>query len=129
MLTAKDLCKRLDLTIEQIGFLYAKRILPDGIKIGGEVRFRETDVRKFERYLRKRHECRARGIDPDSARGPAPPVYSTTGKPRTDPRLIVANEREAARQAKSRTLAAGSDPIETPSKVVMPEAIERSRKG
>lgn len=122
MLTAEDLCKRFDLTLEQIGFIYAKRILPDGIKIGGTVRFREHDIRKFEKYLRRRQACRDRGIDPDGLRGPAPPVYSTAGKARFDPRLVVENERERERQSKSRTLAAGTTPIEKQEPVEMPEA-------
>jgi hypothetical protein len=128
MLTAQDICKRLDLTLDQVGFLYAKRILPEGIKVGGVIRFREHDIRKFENYLRKRHECRHRGIDPDGPKAPAPPIYSTAGKPRFDPRLVVANEREAKRQSKSRTLAAGSKPIGPQERVALPEAASKSTK-
>jgi hypothetical protein len=128
MLTAKDICKRFDLSLEQVGFLYAKRILPEGVKVGGVIRFREQDIRKFERYLRKRHECRHLGINPDGPKGPAPPIYSTAGKPRFDPRLVVANEREAKRQAKSRTLAAGSEKIGPQQQVELPEVASKNTK-
>jgi hypothetical protein len=128
MLTAKDICKRFDLTLEQVGVLYAKRVLPEGVKVGGAVRFRENDIRKFENYLRKRRRCRECGIDPDSERGPAPPVYSTAGKPRFDPRLAIANEREAKRQTKSRTLARGSKPIKPQEPVTLPEVANESNK-
>ncbi len=128
MLTAQDICKRLDLTLEQVGFLYAKSVLPEGVKVGDCVRFREHDIRKFEKYLRKRHECRHRGIDPDGPRGPAPPIYSTAGNPRFDPRLVTANEIEANRQSKSRTLAAGSTPIKPQQRVELPESADRKAR-
>ena len=121
MLTAQDICKRLDLTLEQVGFMYAKRVLPEGIKVGGVIRFRESDIRKFERYLVARSKCRAKGIDPDGARGPSPPIYSTAGGPRFDPRLVTAKEQERKRRAKSRTLAAGSAPIAAEKQVALPE--------
>lgn len=121
MLTPHDLCKRFSLTLDEIATLYAKRVLPDGIAIGGTIRFRESDIRKFERYLKARRRCRDRGVDPDSPRGVAPPVYSTGGKPRFDPRLVVANESEAERQQRSRTLRAGSERIAPQSPVVLPE--------
>jgi hypothetical protein len=78
--------------------------------------------------LLARNKCRARGIDPDGPQGPAPPVYSTAGKPRFDPRLVVAAEREAERQKRSRTLAAGSAAIEPQEQVTMPEATSKTRK-
>jgi hypothetical protein len=121
MLTAKDICKRLDLTLDQVGFLYARRVLPDGVKVGGVVRFRENDIRKFERYLLARRKCRDRGIDPDSTQGPSPPVYSTAGKPRFDPRLVVAEEREAERQKRSRTLAKGTQPVQPQERIELTE--------
>lgn len=128
MLTAKDICKRLDLTIEQVGYLYAIRALPDGIKVGGVIRFREHDIKKFERYMKARHACRARDIDPDSVRGPAPPVYSTAGKPRFDPRLATENENERERQSRSRTLAAGTTPIAKVKPVEIPDVADKSTK-
>jgi hypothetical protein len=128
MLTAQDIAKRLDLDLDTIGFLYAKRVLPEGVKVGGKIRFREQDIRKFEKYLLARNKCRARGIDPDGPQGPAPPVYSTAGKPRFDPRLVVANEREAERQNRSRTLAAGSEAIGPQQHVALPEATSKARK-
>lgn len=121
MLTAQDICKRLSLTLDQVGFLYVKDVLPEGIKVGGVIRFRESDIKKFERYLLARGKCRDRGIDPDSARGPAVPIYSTAGKPRFDPRLVTANEQERERRAKSKTLAAGSTPLPAEKPVAMPE--------
>jgi hypothetical protein len=124
MLTANDIAKRLDLTLEQVGFLYAHRILPDGIEVGGVVRFRENDIAKFVKYLRARTKCRERGIDPDGVQGPSPPVYSTAGKPRFDPRLAIANERESKRQKRSRTLANGSLPIGKQERIALPEPKE-----
>ena len=121
MLTRKDLEKRFGLDDEAVSFLYAKRVLPEGVKVGGVIRFREHDIRKFEKYLKARSKCRALGIDPDSAEGPPPPIYSTAGKPRFDPRLVIANEQEAERQKKSRTLAAGSAAIGPQTKVTLPE--------
>jgi len=129
MLTARDISKRLDLTLEQVGYLYAIRALPDGIKVGGVVRFREHDIRKFEKYLKRRHVCRERGIDPDGVRGPAPPVYSTAGKSRFDPRLATENERERERQSKSRTLAAGTAPIARQEPVEMPDVAPKPVEG
>jgi hypothetical protein len=128
MLTRKDIEKRLGMTDEEVSFLYAKRVLPEGVKVGGVIRFRENDIRKFERYLIARGKCRARGIDPDGVNGPAPPVYSTAGKPRFDPRLVMENEREAERQSKSKTLAAGSQPIGPQEQVAMPEAASKPNK-
>jgi hypothetical protein len=128
MLTAQDICKRLDMSIEQVGYLYAVRVLPEGVKVGGEIRFREQDIAKFERYLRRRHKCRHLGIDPDGPKGPAPPVYSTGGKPRFDPRLARANEHEVKRQKRSRTLRAGSEPIEPQPQVEIPEPTSKPNK-
>ncbi len=125
MLTAKDIAKRLDMDLDAVAFLYAKRILPDGICIGGVVHFREQDIKKFEKYLRRRAACRVRGIDPDSMRGPSPGVYSTGGRPRFDPRLVIANELEAERQKRSRTLAAGTTPIEKQEKIELPEVASK----
>lgn len=127
MLTAKDLCKRFKLELDQIGYLYAKRVLPEGVSVGGKIRFREQDIRKFEKYLLARNHCRDRGVDPDGVNGPAPPVYSTAGKPRFDPRLVVANEREAERQKRSRTLASGSVPIGEQPSVTMPEVNTKTK--
>lgn len=121
MLTASDVQKRLEIDTDTLGYLYAKRILPDGIKIGGVIYFREQDIKKFERYLKRRAACRLKGIDPDSFRGPSVPVYSTGGKPRFDPRLVVANEQERARQLKSKTLAAGTTPIPQQQQIKLPE--------
>ena len=128
MLTPRDIGKRLRLTLDQVAFLYGMRILPDGVKIGGVVRFRENDIRKFERYLLARRNCRERGIDPDSKRGPAPPVYSTAGKARFDPRLVIANEREAERQKHSRTLSSGSAAIGPQQHIALPEPSDSKAK-
>src|SRR5688500_18545976 len=128
MLTAQDLCKRLDLDLDSIGFMYAKRILPEGVMVGGVVRFREHDIRRFEKYLRARVACRARGVNPDGPKGPAPPVYSTAGGPRFDPRLVVAAEQERERQSKSRTLAAGSVPIGQQEQITLPEPANKQTK-
>jgi hypothetical protein len=128
MLTAQDIAKKLQMPLEEVAFMYAKRILPDGIKVGGVVRFRERDIKKFYRYLLKRNECRQRGINPDGPQGPAPPVYSTAGKPRFDPRLVTANQREAERQSKSKTLAAGTEPIGPQQQVELPEVPNKNTK-
>jgi hypothetical protein len=114
--------------LDEIGYMHAKRILPEPIRVGGECRWREQDIRKFERYLKARMRCRERGIDPDGPTGPAPPIYSTAEKPRFDPRLVVAAEREAERQKRSRTLAAGSAAIEPQEQVTMPEATAKPNK-
>ena len=111
MLTAKDIAKRLGIDLDEVGYLYAIRFLPEGIKVGDEIRFREHDIEKLVRYLKARSKCRLRGIDPDSPRGPSIPIYSTAGGPRFDPRLEAAAERERERRSKSRTLKAGSEAI------------------
>jgi hypothetical protein len=128
MLTAKDIAKRLDLDLEQVAFLYAKRILPDGICIGGVIHFREQDIKKFEKYLRRRAACRVRGIDPDSMRGPSVPIYSTGGKARFDTRLATVNEQERERRKRSKTLANGTTPIGLQEKITLPEAAAKTNK-
>jgi hypothetical protein len=128
MLTLQDIADRVGITFDEAGYLYAIRALPEAIKVGGRYLFREQDVAKYVKYLTARSKCRAKGINPDSPQGPPPPVYSTAGAPRFDPRLVVANKREAKRQKKSRTLRAGSAPIGRQPKVKLPEAASKTNK-
>jgi hypothetical protein len=120
MLNRKDFMKRYSLTLDQLGHLYAKRLIPEPLKIGSEFYWRETDIRRWDAYLKKRAKCRARGIDPNSPQGPAPPVYST-GVLANDVRVIVAREAERERRAKSKTLAAASKPIASEQLPTLPE--------
>lgn len=123
MLTVSDLQKRFKVSRTTIADWYARSVLPDGISIGGEIRWRETDVRRFEAYLRKRLRCRERGINPDSTAGPAPPVYST-GCKTFDPRAATARMAERERQSRSRTLAAGTAPLPAEKPVTLPDVPE-----
>jgi hypothetical protein len=110
MINRKDFMKRYCLSLDELGTMYAKRLIPEPLKLGDEFYWRETDVRRWEGYLKKRAKCRARGIDPNSPLGPAPPVYST-GIQVNDVRAIVAREAERERRAKSKTLRAATEPI------------------
>src|SRR5262245_41306263 len=121
MLTAKDIAKRLGLQLDEVAFMHAKKILPEPIRINGECRWREQDIRKFIGYLKKRMRSRERGIHPDSERGPSIPIYSTIGPPRFDPRVVVAEELEAERQKRSRTLAKGTQPVQPQKQIELPE--------
>ena len=127
MLNKRDLCKILHVDINAIAYMHAKRILPEPIRLGRELVWREQDITKFKQYLRRRSRCRLKGIDPDSAQGPAVPIYSTVGPERFDPRLVVAAEQERKRRKRSRTLAAGTQPIAKPERVELPEARDSER--
>jgi hypothetical protein len=120
MLNRKDFMKRYSLTLDELGHMYAKRLIPEPLKIGSEYYWRETDIRRWDRYLRKRIQCRAKGIDPNSPQGPAPPVYST-GIQVNDVRAIVAREQERKRREKSKTLQAGTSPIAPQDVPTLPE--------
>lgn len=107
--------------VELVAKLHAIRALPEPIKVGDDWLWREEDVETFCNYLIERHEAREEGIDPDSVDGPAPPVYSTAGDARFDPRLVIAQEQENRRREKSRTLRAGTKAIVVETAVVLPE--------
>jgi hypothetical protein len=128
MLTLQDIQKRLGIDEEQAAYLHAIAFLPEPVVVGGRHLFREQDVAKLVKYLKARSKCRARGVDPDSPLGPSIPIYSTAGKPRFDPRLAAANEREAERQKKSRTLRAGSAPIGKQPQVKLPKVVSKTNK-
>ena len=70
--TANDIAKRLGMNLEEVAYLYAKRILPEGIEVGGEVLFREQDIRKFEAVPEETREVPSRGIDPEGQQGRHP---------------------------------------------------------
>lgn len=120
MLTAHDLVKRYHVTLKDIGEWYARRILPEAVRIGGKLRFREEDIDLFEEYLRARLECKEAGIDPDGPDGPAPPVYST-GCAAFDPREAMARIRERDRHERSKTLAASAAPMPVEQPIAMPK--------
>lgn len=119
MLNVSDLMARYEVPRVTLANWYARRVLPDAITIGGELHWREEDIELFDNYLALRQQCREEGIDPDSADGPAPPIYST-GCESIDPRKIVARIRERERRQKSKTLAAGSPSIPAQSPVELP---------
>jgi hypothetical protein len=127
MLNRNDFCRRYRLSIDQLGELYARKLIPEPIKLGGEFYWRETDIRRWDSYLKKRAKCRARGIDPDSERGPGLPVYST-GIQVNDIRNIVAREHERKRRAKSKTLQAATEPIAPQAVPALPERSETKAK-
>ena len=127
MLNKHDLVKSLHVSIKEIAYMHAKQILPEPIRLDGVCYWREQDIKLFKRYLRRRSRCRQAGIDPDSAQGPAVPVYSTIGPERFDPRLVVAAEQERERRKRSRTLAAGTQPIAQPERVELPELSDAER--
>lgn len=124
MLTVKDLMKRYRVKRVRIANWYARRVLPDGVTVGGEIRWREEDIETFENYLRERRAFRDNGGDPDGANGPAPPIYST-GCVTFDPRAATARIEERERQARSKTLAAGTQPIATEEPVELPEPTQQ----
>jgi hypothetical protein len=127
MLTVKDLMARYEVPRETIANWYARRVLPDAIRVGGEMRWRVEDIELFEDFLRARHDYRDNGGDPDGPNGPAPPVYST-GCKTFDSRAAVARMEERERQARSKTLAAGTKPIPAEQPVTMPEPSQQDAK-
>lgn len=120
MLTVKDLMKEFQVTRRTIANWYAKRIIPEPVKIGGVLRWREEDIEAWLEYLQERRSFRDVGGDPDSPEGPGTPVYST-GIATLDPRAIAASLRERDRRGKSKTLAAGAEPTKTESMPQLPE--------
>jgi hypothetical protein len=120
MFNRHDFMKRYGLTPELLGHMYAKRVIPEPLKIGEEFYWREVDIRRFDKYLLARAKCRERGINPDSPRGPAPPVYST-GCDVRDIRAIVASQQERKRRTRSKTLRAATEPIEQEQVPALPE--------
>jgi hypothetical protein len=127
MLTKYDLCERLGLDLETIAYLHCKKITPEPVIVGGEHRWRVEDIELFEEYLLARREFSENGGDPDGASGPSPPVYSM-GHPAFDPREETARIRERERQAKSKTLAAGSKPIPAEKPVALPATTSTTTK-
>lgn len=119
MLDRNDVCEQLGIDLETLGYLHAKRLTPEPIRVGGEPRWREEDIELFSDYLIARHECRESGIDPNGPDGPAVPIYSH-GLPVADIREIVRQQEELERQSRSRTLRAGSQSIKA-QKVALPE--------
>ena len=96
MLTVDDLMERYQVPRERIATWYARRILPEAIRVGAEFRWREDDIELFEEFLQARGDCMDAGGDPNGPGGPAPPVYST-GVPAFDPREAMARMRERER--------------------------------
>jgi hypothetical protein len=127
MFNRKDFCKKYHLTLEQLGLMYAKRLIPEPLKIGGEFYWRETDIRRWDAYLKKRAKCRARGVDPNGPQGPGVPVYST-GCQVTDVRAIVAGQQERERRTRSKTLRAATKPIKPQQVPSLPEPREASAR-
>lgn len=121
MINKHQFAETLGIDLDLLCRLHAIKSLPEPIKVGDDHLWREEDVELYVDYLRDRSECRERGMDPDSVDGPPVPIYSTAGKPRFDPRLVVAQEQENKRREKSRTLRAGTKAIVVESSVVLPE--------
>jgi hypothetical protein len=116
MFTVSDLATHYSVDERTVCLWYARRVLPEPVKVNDQFRWREDDITLFDEYLRQRAECRADGLDPDSPDGPAPPVYSQ-GLPTVDPRECMAQVREQERQERSKVLGktiANAKPAEMP---------------
>jgi hypothetical protein len=122
MLTARDLAKRYGVTLHDIAEWNLYKVLPGPVKVGGQLRWREDDIRLFDEYLEALLEFEANtGDESYPADAPAPPVYST-GRPAYDPRETMARLRERERHERSKTLSAGSVPPPAEEPLKMPAA-------
>lgn len=117
MHTTKDLQKMLQVSRRTVVAWAKHGLIPRPIKIGGVNRWRERDIEAWMDYL---GEVVAAGEDATSLNGPQPPIYSN-GQQCFDPRAAKVRIEERKRQQRSRTLAAGSQPIASEPTIKLPQ--------